>query len=81
MIDDSFLHKYYPKEKQEKFMKNFLLKYINFDSSWGYMGVSEHPFTDGFSANNVRITTAYNKRVSCQWQVMSFLGISPLLAA
>ena len=59
-IDDSFLYKYYPKDKQELFLKE-LLKYLRFDSSWGYMGVSEHPFTNGFSENDVRITTAYDE--------------------
>ena len=59
-IDDSFLYKYYPKEKQVLFNQE-LLKYINFDSSWGYMGVSEHPFTNGFSKYDVRITTSYDE--------------------
>ena len=59
-IDDSFLYKFYPKEKQEIFMKE-IHKYLGFDPSWGYMGVSEHPFTMGISHNDVRITTAYNE--------------------
>ena len=59
-IDDSFLYKYYPKDKQVLFNKE-LLKYINFDSSWGYMGISEHPFTNGFSKYDVRITTSYDE--------------------
>ena len=59
-IDDSFLYKYYPKDKQVQFNKE-LLKYINFDSSWGYMGISEHPFTNGFSKYDVRITTSYDE--------------------
>ena len=59
-IDDSFLYKYYPKDKQELFLKK-IMKYINFDPSWSYMGVSEHPFTNGFSRNDVRVTTAYDE--------------------
>ena len=59
-IDDSFLYKYYPKDKQILFNKE-LLKYINLDSSWGYMGESEHPFTNGFSKYDVRITTSYDE--------------------
>ena len=59
-IDDSFLYKYYPKDKQVLFNKE-LLKYINLDSSWGYMGESEHPFTNGFSKYDVRITTSYDE--------------------
>ena len=59
-IDDSFLYKYYPAEKQAKFME-VLKQYLGFDSSWGYMGVSEHPFTMGISRDDVRITTAYDE--------------------
>ncbi len=60
-IDDSFLYRYYPLEKQERFSKD-LQKYLGFDPSWGYMGVSEHPFTHGISRNDVRITTNYDER-------------------
>ena len=59
-INDSFLYKYYPKDKQELFLKK-IMKYLNYDSSWGYMGVSEHPFTNGLSRNDVRVTTAYDE--------------------
>ena len=76
-IDDSFLYKYYPREKQEKFMQE-LIKYLNFDKSWGYMGVSEHPFTNGFSQNDVRITTAYNEHniTSCIFSIIHEVGHS-----
>ena len=60
LIDDSFLYKYYPKEKQELFLKE-LNKFLNYDSSWGYMGISAHPFTNGLSKNDVRITTYYDE--------------------
>ena len=59
-IDDSFLYKYYPADKQAQFMKE-VLKFLRFDNSWGYMGVTEHPFTSGFSRNDVRITTNYDE--------------------
>ncbi len=59
-IDDSFLYKYYPREKQIMFNEE-LKKYIKFDCSWGYLGESEHPFTSGFSKNDVRITTNYDE--------------------
>ena len=59
-IDDSFLYKYYPKDKQELFLKK-VMEYLNFDPSWGYMGVSEHPFTNGLSRNDVRVTTSYDE--------------------
>lgn len=56
MIDDSFLYKYYPKEKQMLFNEK-LKEFLCFDKSWGYLGESEHPFTMGLSGNDVRITT------------------------
>lgn len=58
-VDDSFLHKYYPIDKQKKFAE-VLLHYLRFED-WGYMGISEHPFTDGISRNDVRITTSYDE--------------------
>lgn len=74
-IDDSFLYKYYPQDKQEVFMKE-LIKFLGFDSSWGYMGVSEHPFTNGFSENDVRITTSYNEYniTSCIFSIIHEVG-------
>ena len=60
-IDDSFLYKYYPKEIQEKFIREVLLKYLGFDFSWGYMGLSEHPFSNILSNDDVRITTSYDE--------------------
>jgi len=59
-IDDSFLYKYYPAEKQALFMKD-AMKYLGFSSDWGYMGTTEHPFTSGFSKNDVRVTTNYDE--------------------
>lgn len=59
-IDDSFLYKYYPAEKQAIFMKD-VMKYLGFSSDWGYMGLTEHPFTNGFSRNDVRVTTNYDE--------------------
>ena len=59
-IDDSFLYKYYPKDKQALFNER-LKEYICFDKSWGYLGQSEHPFTNGLSKNDVRITTNYDE--------------------
>lgn len=75
-IDDSFLYKYYPKEKQEKFMREVLLKYLGFNSSWGHMGVSEHPFTNYLSDNDIRITTSYNEHniSSCLFSVIHECG-------
>lgn len=60
MIDDSFLYLYYPAEKQVLFMKD-IMDYLGYSSSWGYMGLTEHPFTNGFSRNDVRVTTNYDE--------------------
>lgn len=59
-IDDSFLYKYYSKEKQAEFSK-ILCDYICFDYDWGYLGETEHPFTTGLSKYDVRITTNYDE--------------------
>ncbi|MDO5440410.1 MAG: carboxypeptidase M32 [Erysipelotrichaceae bacterium] len=74
-VDDSFLYKYYPKDKQEKFMKD-VLHFIGFDKGWGYMGVSEHPFTNGFTENDVRITTAYDEHniTACVFSIIHEVG-------
>ena len=74
-VNDSFLYKYYPRAKQEQFMDE-LNKYLRFDKSWGYMGVSEHPFTNGFSQNDVRITTKYNEHniSSCIFSIIHEVG-------
>ena len=60
LIDDSFLYKYYPKDKQELFLKE-LRKYLGFDPSWSYLGEYEHPFTHSISKNDIRITTSYDE--------------------
>ena len=59
-IDDSFLYLNYPIAKQKELSKK-LIKFLNFDPSWGVLAISEHPFTSGFSTNDVRVTTAYNE--------------------
>lgn len=59
-VDSSFLYAYYPVAKQQEFAK-ILLDYLGFAKSWGYLGISEHPFTSGFSRNDVRITTSYDE--------------------
>ena len=59
-IDDSFLYKYYPAEKQALFSKE-IMKYLHFDPSWGYLGLTEHPFTNALSRNDVRVTTNYDE--------------------
>mgnify|MGYP001042177947 CR=1 FL=1 len=60
MVDDSIITGKFSVKKQERVMK-FLKRYLGFNDSWGYMGVSAHPFTSGLSNNDVRITTAYDE--------------------
>ncbi|MDO4499847.1 MAG: carboxypeptidase M32 [Erysipelotrichaceae bacterium] len=58
MIDDSFLHLYYPIDKQKEFSKE-LLKYLNFNKGWSMLSETEHPYTTEISENDCRITTHY----------------------
>lgn len=58
-IDTSFLEKDYPIELQKKFMDDTLLKYLSFDSSWGYQNETEHPFTSWTCEQDCRVTTKY----------------------
>lgn len=59
-IQDDFLYQDFSIEKQKEFM-DFLLKYLCFDSSWGYQNESEHPFTAWTCENDCRTTTKYLK--------------------
>ena len=59
-IDDTFLYRFYAKDKQAKLMHD-INAYLGFDKDWGYMGISMHPFTCGMSNNDVRVTTAYDE--------------------
>ena len=59
-IDDSFLYLYYPRQKQLLLMEK-IKDVLGFDASWGYMGESMHPFTCGFSQDDVRVTNAYDE--------------------
>jgi len=55
-VDDSFLHKNYPKQQQWNWGM-YLVKELGFDLDAGRQDISEHPFTTNFSAKDVRITT------------------------
>ncbi len=59
-IRDDFIYRFYDKERQALLMTK-LKEILNFDPSWGYMGVSMHPFTSGLSTDDVRITTFYDE--------------------
>ncbi|MBQ9840353.1 MAG: carboxypeptidase M32 [Erysipelotrichaceae bacterium] len=57
-VDTSFFNQKFDIEKQRIFM-NQMMDYLGFTKDWGYLSESEHPFTSGFSINDVRITTRY----------------------
>lgn len=58
--DSSLFKKEYPIHKQKE-LSAFLLDYIGFDKDAGVMGESEHPFTMGFGAKDVRVTNHYRR--------------------
>ncbi|HEV3410836.1 MAG TPA: carboxypeptidase M32, partial [Puia sp.] len=55
-VDDSFLHKHYPRNLQWDFGMDIIRK-LGFDFEAGRQDISEHPFTTSFNAHDVRITT------------------------
>jgi len=55
-IDNSFLHKFYPKHKQWEFGMH-ILKQMGYDFKAGRQDISEHPFTINFGPEDVRVTT------------------------
>ena len=56
--DDRFLHGDFSVEKQAK-LSHDLMDLIGLDKKRCILGTTEHPFTDGFNRNDVRITTHY----------------------
>ena len=58
--DDSFLHRFYPADRQREFMRQ-ILDYVGFTPDWGKLGESEHPLTTWISENDVRFTTKYRE--------------------
>ncbi|MBN2049129.1 MAG: carboxypeptidase M32 [Spirochaetales bacterium] len=59
-VDDVFLLKPYPVDRQEAFGRTVLAD-MGFDLSRGRMDVSAHPFTTSLGCDDVRITTRYNE--------------------
>ncbi len=59
-IDDSFLYKKYPKEKQDRFGRE-ILHDMGFDFQRAQMCEAVHPFTTTVGADDVRITTRYDE--------------------
>ncbi|MEO6315890.1 MAG: carboxypeptidase M32 [Chitinophagaceae bacterium] len=55
-VNDDFLHRHFPKEKQWQFGLD-LMKQLGFDFSAGRQDIAEHPFTTNFSSQDVRLTT------------------------
>ena len=55
-IDDSFLHNYYPVDKQKAFA-DYLMQVMGLDRGHCGLGETEHPFTLEFNNKDVRITT------------------------
>lgn len=58
-IDDSFLNKDYPLDKQRE-LSAYLMKVLTINPDFCAIGETEHPFTTHFSKHDVRITTHYN---------------------
>jgi len=55
-VDDSFMRKFYAKDKQwELGLK--MLRDMGYDFNAGRQDISEHPFTTNFAATDVRVTT------------------------
>lgn len=55
-VDDSFLYKFYPHQKQWGFGID-LLKNMGYDFEAGQQDISTHPFTTSFGPTDVRVTT------------------------
>ena len=55
-VDDSFLHKHFPRNGQWDFGLE-IIRQLGFDFEAGRQDLSEHPFTTSFNARDVRITT------------------------
>ncbi len=58
-IDDSFLHNYYPIDKQKAFA-DYIMEVMGLDRGHCGLGETEHPFTLEFNNKDVRITTDYD---------------------
>ena len=74
-VQDEFLFRYYPKEKQWEFGIQ-VLKDLGYDFEAGRQDISEHPFTTSFNSLDVRITTRINEHdlSSMVWSCIHELG-------
>ena len=59
-IDDSFLFRNYPAEQQRRF-SDYLMEVMGIDRKRCAIAETEHPFTDNFNRDDVRITTHYHE--------------------
>lgn len=74
-IDDSFLYRHYPVEKQREF-SDYLMELLGMDRAHCTIAETEHPYTTNFSNKDVRITTHYyeNNLVSSMFSVIHEAG-------
>ncbi|RYY18713.1 MAG: carboxypeptidase M32, partial [Chitinophagaceae bacterium] len=74
-VDDSFLHRHYPRETQWAFGMD-LLKRLGYDFEAGRQDVSEHPFSVSFNNRDVRITTRIDEYdlAAMTWSCIHELG-------
>ena len=70
-IDDSFLMRHYPVERQRSF-SDYLMETMGIDRNYCGIAETEHPFTNNFNNRDVRITTHYyeNNLVSSMYSVI-----------
>lgn len=70
-IDDSFLFRHYPVEKQRVF-SDYLMEVMGIDRGHCGIAETEHPYTTNFNNKDVRITTHYyeNNLVSSMFSVI-----------
>jgi len=59
-VDDAFLYRPFPVDKQKAFVRDVLAQ-MGFDFQRGRLDESAHPFTTGFSIDDVRLTTRYKE--------------------
>lgn len=57
-VEDAFLHRFYPIEKQREF-SDYLMQVMGIDGTRCTIAETEHPFTSGMNNHDVRITTHY----------------------
>ena len=61
VVDDSFLFRRFPLEKQRR-LSDRLMEVLTIDRDHCNIGEVEHPFTTNFSKDDVRITTHYHEK-------------------